>query len=73
MTTLYIRDVPEAVAERLKQRAAAEGQSLSVYVGAQLAQLASRPTNAEISARLRKRDRTEGASREEILAELLTR
>ena len=53
MTTLYIRDVSEAVAETLKQRAAAQGKSLSAYVGAELAKIAARPTNEEIVARLR--------------------
>ena len=57
MTTLYIREVSEAVAETLKQRAAAQGKSLSAYVGAELAKIAARPTNEEIVARLRARDR----------------
>lgn len=67
MSTLYIRDVPETVTEQLKQRAAAEGQSLSAYVGAQLALLVSRPTNAEIVARLRRIPRTGGATTQQIL------
>ena len=70
MTTLYIRDVPDDVAETLKQRAAARGQSLSAYVTAELKQIASRPTNAEIIDRLRAMDRTSGPGREEILAEI---
>ena len=70
MTTLYIRDVPDDVAETLKQRAAAQGQSLSAYVAAELKQIASRPTNAEIIDRLRIMDRTSGPGREEILAEI---
>ena len=36
MTTQYIRDVPDEVAETLKERAAAEGKSLSAYLGAEL-------------------------------------
>ncbi|MDO5683875.1 MAG: antitoxin [Propionibacteriaceae bacterium] len=70
MTTLYIRDVPEAVADILKERAAAQGQSLSAYVNAQLAQLAARPTNEEIVARLRSRDRDESLTTARIIAEL---
>ena len=70
MTTLYIRDVPEAVADILKERAAAQGQSLSAYVNAQLAQLAARPTNEEIVARLRSRDRDESLTTARIVAEL---
>lgn len=68
MTTLYIRDVSEEVAETLKERAAAEGKSLSAYVAAELAKLAGRPTNAEIVARLRARDRSGGPTTDEIVA-----
>lgn len=70
MATLYIREVPETVANTLKQRAAAQGQSLSAYVNAQLAQLAARPTNEEIVARLRSRDRDENITTGDIIAEL---
>ena len=68
MTTLYIRDVSEEVAETLKQRAAAQGKSLSAYVGAELAKIAARPTNDEIVARLRARDRSNGPTSDEIVA-----
>ncbi len=70
MTTLYIREVPTAVAATLKERAAARGQSLSVYVAGELTRLASRPTNEEIAARLRTRDRSVGPTSDEILAAL---
>jgi hypothetical protein len=60
MTTLYIRDVSEAVAETLKERAAAAGMSLSAYVARELAKIAARPTNSEIVARLKARDRSAG-------------
>jgi hypothetical protein len=68
MTTLYIRDVTEEVAETLKQRAAAQGKSLSAYVGAELAKIAARPTNDEIVERLRARDRSNGPTTDEIVA-----
>ena len=68
MTTLYIREVSEEVAETLKQRAAAQGKSLSAYVGAELAKIAARPTNEEIVARLRPRDRSDGPTIDEIVA-----
>jgi antitoxin FitA len=68
MTTLYIREVSEEVAETLKQRAAAQGKSLSAYVGAELAKIAARPTNEEIVARLRARDRSNGPTSDEIVA-----
>ncbi len=67
---MYIRDVPDEVAQTLKERAAAEGTSLSAYVGAQLSRLAARPTNAEVVARIRARDRSEGPTSDEIVAEL---
>ena len=68
MTTLYIREVSEEVAETLKQRAAAQGKSLSAYVGAELAKIAARPTNDEIVARLRARERSNGPTSDEIVA-----
>ena len=67
MTTMYIRDVPEGVAETLKERAAAEGKSLSAYVGVELARIAARPTNAEIVTRLSERDRTAGPATADIV------
>jgi antitoxin FitA len=68
MSTLYIREVPDAVAETLKKRAAIQGQSLSAYVSAELSKLASRPTNDEVVARLRKLDRHAGPTTDEIVA-----
>jgi plasmid stability protein len=67
MTTLYVRDVPAEVAQTLKERAAAEGKSLSAYVVTELERVAARPTNAEIVARLRQRERTEGPSATDIV------
>jgi len=67
MTTLYIRDVADEVAETLKERAAAAGMSLSAYVARELATIASRPTNAEIVQRLKNRDRSAGPSTAEIV------
>jgi hypothetical protein len=67
MTTLYIRDVSDEVAETLKERAAAAGMSLSAYVASELAKLASRPTNAEIVQRLKTRNRSAGPSTSEIV------
>lgn len=67
VVTLYIRDVPDAVAETLKERAASAGMSLSAYVAAELASLAARPTNAEIVQRLKERDRSAGPSTVDIL------
>ena len=70
MSTLYVRDVPPEVTEALKKRAAAEGKSLSAYVAAELSRIAARPTNAEIVARLRERDRADGPSTTDIIEAL---
>ena len=67
MATLYIRDVDDAVAETLKERATAAGMSLSAYVARELTNIAVRPTNAEIVRRLKTRDRTAGPSTVEIV------
>ncbi len=70
MTTLYIRDVSDEVADTLKDRAAAEGKSLSAYVAGELSKMAARPTNVEIVAKLRSRDRSSGPTTDEIVAEV---
>jgi plasmid stability protein len=67
MTTLYIRDVADEVAETLKERAAAAGMSLSAYVARELATIAARPTNAEIVQRLKTRDRSAGPTTADIV------
>jgi antitoxin FitA len=64
---LYIRDVDDAVAETLKERAASAGMSLSAYVARELANIATRPTNAEIVQRLKAKDRSAGPSTAEIV------
>lgn len=70
MATLYIRDVSDEVAQALRTRATAEGTSMSAYVGRELSKLAGRPTNAEIVARLRARDRSGGPDPTEIVLEV---
>ena len=49
-------------------RAAGEGASLSPYVAAELTKVAARRTNAEIAARLRTVDRSEGPTADDIVA-----
>lgn len=56
---LQVRDVPEDVHRRLKARAATQGVSLSEYVRTELARMASRPTAAELGARVRARGSVE--------------
>jgi antitoxin FitA len=52
---LQIRDVPEDVHRALKARAAMAGVSLSEYARSVLARAASRPTPAELTARIEAR------------------
>ena len=52
---VQIRDVPEDVHATLKARAALAGVSLSEYVRGVLTRTASRPSPAELSARVRAR------------------
>ena len=50
---LQVRDVPDPVHRTLKARAAQSGMSLSEYLRAELALIASRPTPEELRQRLR--------------------
>lgn len=70
MATIYIRDVPEEVTAVLKQRAAEAGQSLSAYVAGELVKMSARPSNAQIVARLRRIDRSQGPRTADIVSEL---
>lgn len=70
MATLYIRGVPQEVADTLKKRAAQAGMSLSAYVVRELTGIATRPTNAEIVQRLKAKDRSQGPSTADIVHEL---
>jgi plasmid stability protein len=54
-TLVQIRDVPDDVHAVLKSRAALSGVSLSEYLRTVLQRAASRPTPAELSARIRTR------------------
>jgi plasmid stability protein len=56
---LQVRDVPDDVHRKLKARAALEGVSLSEYVRGVLARTASRPSPAELAARIKARGSAE--------------
>lgn len=66
---LQVRNLPDEVHERLKERAAAERMSLSDYVARQLTELVRYRTNAEIVAAARARTSARGhaLTRDEIL------
>jgi len=52
MSMIQIRNVPEGLHRRLKARAAMDGVSLSDLLLREIAELADRPTLAELQARL---------------------
>lgn len=53
--TLQVRDLPDEVHERLTERAAKEGRSLSELVREVLTESAAQPTLAEMMERIAKR------------------
>jgi plasmid stability protein len=63
---LQIRDVPDDVHRALKARAAASGVSLSEYVRGVLERTASRPTPAELAARVAARGAVEPSQPSEV-------
>lgn len=63
---LQVRDVPEDVHHTLKARAALSGVSLSEYVRGVLTRTASRPTPAELNARIQTRGVVELADPSEV-------
>ncbi len=69
MKTIQVRNVPEATSRALKAKAALEGQSLSVFLLKELERLATRPTRAEILARIASREPMELPPAEKVLAE----
>lgn len=52
MRTLYLRNVPDEVGERLERLAAREGLSLSAYATRELAAISRRADNPELLADL---------------------
>ena len=58
MPMIQLRHVPAELHRALKARAALAGMSLSDYLVAEIAQVAERPTPAELRARLHARTRT---------------
>jgi antitoxin FitA len=70
MALVQVRDVPDEVAERLKARAAEQGVSLSAFLRAELERLATRPSNAEVVARLAGASRDDGPSVAETVSEI---
>lgn len=57
MPSIAVRNVPDEVRDELAARAARAGQSLQEYLRAELIELASRPSAADLLARARERSR----------------
>ena len=70
MVRVTIRDVPDAVRDRLAARAEQAGQSMQEYLRALLIDLGDRPTNAELLERARSAMTGSTVSRESILTAL---
>ena len=70
MTLVQIRDVNEDTVAALKDQARERGLTLAAYLRTELERLAQRPTNEQIVARLRLRDRTGGPATDATVAEI---
>lgn len=62
MTTVTIRDVPDAARDELAARAARSGRSLQEYLRAALVELARRPEPSDVIERIRERKRLTGTT-----------
>ena len=62
MPAITIRDVPEETRDELAARAAATGRSLQEYLRRELIELAMRPDNEVLLARIAERKRRTGSS-----------
>jgi plasmid stability protein len=69
MPNVQIRNVPDDVHRLFKERAAYAGQSLNEYLLSQLKEIASRPTIAELTERIREHEPYEGPSVAAIIRE----
>jgi hypothetical protein len=67
---IHVRDIEEQTHRRLVDMANAKGLSLSEYLRVKLTEIANRPSNAELFARLRTREPVHlKPSAEEIIRE----
>ncbi|MDN5794288.1 MAG: antitoxin [Intrasporangium sp.] len=69
MTTIQVRNVPEATSRALKAKAALEGRSLSDYLLRELERIATRPSRAELMERIARRGIADLPPAEDVLAE----
>jgi len=69
MSTIQVRNVPEATSRALKAKAALEGRSLSDYLLIELQRLAARPSRAQLVERIAQRGRRSLPPAEVVLAD----
>lgn len=69
MTTIQVRNVPDATSRSLKAKAALDGRSLSEYLLIELQRIADRPSRAELLARIARRGPRELPPAASILVE----
>lgn len=69
MTTIQVRNVSEATSRALKAKAAFEGRSLSDFLLDELDRIATRPSRAELLARIESRGIADLPAAESVLAE----
>lgn len=65
--TIQIRELDEAVRDRLKARAARDGESFNSYLKRLLAREAEKPTQQEVFARVRARSETSSVPSADII------
>lgn len=70
MALIQVRDLSEATVRALKAQAAERGLTLTAYLRAELDRLAARPTNAEIVERMARRNRRDGPTTADTVAEI---
>ena len=70
MSAIQVKNVPDELHERLRERARAEGRSMSDYVLYLLERDLALPTTREWLEQLKRSDPVTGISREDILAAL---
>ena len=69
MTTIRVRNVPEATSRALKAKASLEGRSLSDYLLGELERIATRPSRGELLQRIAARGTQELPPAENMLAQ----
>lgn len=70
MATVEISDVPDETVRDLKVQAAEHGLSLNAFLRGELERIVGRSPNAEVMARIARRQRSGGPTRDEIVEQI---